>query len=107
MKNYRNSDYAVNKYADGIVYRFNDSTTLEITLERYLMENPDKTEQDFAELKKISDEIYLEQVTAENNQTYKNVPYDKLGETLLCCEKSPEEILVSEIDEQNELEKRR
>lgn len=71
MKNYRDSDYALNKYNKGIVYRFADST-VEITLEDYLAENPDRTEQDFLELKALSDEIYLEQVTDENAQTYKN-----------------------------------
>ena len=71
MKNYRDSDYALNKYSKGIVYRFADAT-VEVTLEDYLAENPGRTEQDFRELKALSDKLYLEQVTDENAQTYKN-----------------------------------
>lgn len=46
MKNYRKSDYALNKYRKGIVYKFADGI-VEVTLEDYLRENPDKTETDF------------------------------------------------------------
>lgn len=83
MKNYRDSDYAVNKYASGIVYRFADKT-IEITLEDYLRENPHKTQNDFAELKKLSDEIYLEQVRCENAQSKKTVSFHALEETVNC-----------------------
>lgn len=72
MKNYRNSDYAVNKFSKGIVYHFTNQT-VEITLADYLAENPDKTEQDFIALKKLSDSLYHQQVKNENNQTRKNV----------------------------------
>ena len=78
MKNYRDSDYAVNKYSDGIVYRSADRI-VEITLEDYLRENPGSTPDDFAELKSLSDEIYLEQVTSECRQTCKNVSLDNLA----------------------------
>lgn len=66
------SDYAVNKYATGIVYRF-AGETVEVTLEDYLRENPDKSEHDFRELKDLSDAIYLDQVRAENAQTKRNI----------------------------------
>ena len=46
MWNYRKNDYAANKYSPNIVYRFNDEI-IEISLEDYLEENPDRTEQDF------------------------------------------------------------
>lgn len=54
MQNYRKSDYAINKNSPNIVYRFHNEI-IEITLEDYLKENPDKTEHDFAELKALSD----------------------------------------------------
>jgi hypothetical protein len=73
MKNYQNSDYALNKYNDGIVYRFADGSRVTVTLERYLAENHGKTETDFAALKGLSDAIYLDQSRAENAQTKKNV----------------------------------
>ena len=81
MKNYTNSDYALNKYSSGIVYRFADHI-YELTLQEYLTENPGKTADDFAELKALSDKIYLEQVRDENAQTSKNVSASGLDEWL-------------------------
>ena len=49
LKNYRDSDNALNKYSQGIVYKFADGI-VEVTLEDYLHDNPDKTEAGFAEL---------------------------------------------------------
>lgn len=57
MRKYQNSDYTVNKFSNGIVYQFADGC-VEITLADYLKANPDKTEQDYVQLKAISDEIY-------------------------------------------------
>ena len=74
MKNYKSSDYALNKYSDGIVYRFADGSAVTITAESYLAENPGKTEADFQALKELSDAIYLGQDRADNAQTKKNTP---------------------------------
>lgn len=71
LKSYRGNDYALNKFSNGIVYRFADQT-IEITLESYLAENPGKTEQDFRELKALSDAIYLEQDRLEDAQSGKS-----------------------------------
>ncbi len=71
MKGYNKSDYAINKYSAGIVYRFADET-IEVTLEVYLRENPDKTEANFRELKAISDAIYCEQYNSDAKQTRPN-----------------------------------
>ncbi|HZJ77703.1 MAG TPA: hypothetical protein VFD52_02725 [Clostridia bacterium] len=105
MKNYRDSDYAANKKAKGIVYRFSNQT-IEITLEDYLRENPDKNEADFTELKSLSDEIYLKQVRAENAQTKKNVSIHSLEATTLCCVASPEDALIA-AEEQAENQRQR
>lgn len=105
MKNYRDSDYAANKKAKGIVYRFANQT-IEITLEDYLRENPDKNEADFTELKSLSDEIYLKQVRAENAQTKKNVSIHRLEATTLCCVASPENTLIA-AEEQAENQRQR
>jgi predicted DNA-binding protein YlxM (UPF0122 family) len=72
MKNYQNSDYALNKYSESIVYRFADGSTTEVTPERYLVENPGKTEADFQAWKDFSDADYLKRDRAENAQTKKN-----------------------------------
>jgi DNA-directed RNA polymerase specialized sigma24 family protein len=77
MKNYTNSDYAVNKNAEGIVYHFADQT-VEVTLEDYLEENPDKTAADFVALKALSDSDYYETERSDYRQTWKNTPLDSL-----------------------------
>ena len=89
MKNYKDSDYALNKFSEGIVYRFADRI-VEITLEDYLAENTDKTAQDFLELKALSDEIYHEQVTHENRTSRLDVSIYGLEET--------EQLSVSALD---------
>lgn len=61
MRKYWTSDYAVNKDREGIVYQFADGKELEISLTEYLQTNPNRTEQDFIELKTLSDGIYYEQ----------------------------------------------
>lgn len=60
MRNYQESDYALNKYSEGIVYKFADGI-VEVTLADYLRDNPDRTAEDFAKLKAVSDELYHEQ----------------------------------------------
>ena len=77
MKNYRDSDYAVNKNAEGIVYRFANQT-IEITLADYLRENPDKTPADFAELKALSDTDYYDTDRRDYRQTWKNTSFENL-----------------------------
>jgi len=77
MKNYRESDYAVNKNAEGIVYRFANQT-IEITLADYLRENPDKTPADFAELKALSDTDYYDTDRSDYRQTWKNTSFENL-----------------------------
>lgn len=80
MKNYKDSDYALNKFSDGIVYRFADRI-VEITLENYLAENPGKTAEDFLELKAPSDEIYHQQIIDENRTSRLAVSMNGLEET--------------------------
>ena len=90
MQNYRKSDYAINKSSPNIVYRFHNEI-IEITLEDYLKENPDKTEHDFAELKALSDQIYYEQDRAESAQTLKDVSIHGLEETEHCATRALDE----------------
>lgn len=84
MKNYRDSDYAVNKFSKGVVYRF-DNETIEITLEDYLRDNPNKTEEDFLRLKDISDEIFLEEIRLETAQGRKLVSIQNLENNPACA----------------------
>ena len=91
MRNYWDSDYAVNKNREGIVYQFADGEK-ELTLAEYLQSNPDKSEADFRELKALSDDIYYEQALEdtrygkrkqalgllENSETFATPPPDML-----------------------------
>ena len=80
MKNYKDNDYALNKFSEGIVYRFADRI-VEITMEDYLEENPGKTEQDFWELKALSDEIYHRQAVNTNRTSRMDVSINGVEET--------------------------
>ena len=77
MRNFDKSDYALNKFSEGIVYKFSNEIR-EITKEQYLRENPNKTEGDFLKLKEISDEIFLDEIRYETAQGRKLVPTEDL-----------------------------
>lgn len=94
MKNYKDSDYALNKYSEGIVYKFADRVRLEITLEGYLAENPGKTAEDFQELKALSDEIYHRQVVHEHRTSRLDVPISGLEETEPLSVPPPDTVLI-------------
>ena len=89
MKNYTDGDFAVNKKAKGIVYRFADQT-VEITLKDYLRENPGKTQADFIRLKALSDSDYYEQDRLDYRQTWKNIPLEEIAEAASPTDLSPE-----------------
>lgn len=80
IKNFKDSDYALNKFSKGIVYRFTDRI-VEITLEDYLVENQGNTEQNFLDLKALSDEIHHQQVIDENRTSRLDVSMIGLEET--------------------------
>ena len=101
MKNYYESDYALNKNAKGIVYRFADQTD-EVTLADYLLDNPGSTEADFNKWKALSDADYLQQAQDEYRQTYKNVSIHGLDETEVCAVPSPEDEYIEEYIDQPE-----
>lgn len=72
MASFSKSDYTVNKYSKGIVYLFADHA-IEITLEDYLSENPSNTEEDFQELKILSDSLYRREMLDTYNQCRLNL----------------------------------
>jgi len=97
MNNYTNSDYALNKYSEGIVYRFADKI-VEITIADYLAENPDKTDVDFLDLKKISDTDYHDEVKATYRHTWKDMPDADADDSLFYVETSAEETYFGAIE---------
>jgi len=97
MKNYMDSDYALNKKNTGaIVYRFADGSLLEVTLADYLAENPGKTEEDFQILKALSDADYRERDRDEYRQTWKNVTINGLEETDCCAGDALEDEVIEQ-----------
>jgi len=105
MKNFTNSDYALNKYSSGIVYSFADGTNATVTLADYLAANPGNTEADFRALKEISDGIYLKQVQKANAQTKRNKALNEMSPDMELMP-SPEETLIDEIIEQENAERK-
>jgi len=105
MKNYMDSDYAVNKNAGGIVYRFADQT-IEITIDDYLRENPGKTAADFAKLKALSDADYYESDRKGYRQSWKNVSFDGLENTTMFAAPSTEDEFIEKTELLAESEQR-
>jgi hypothetical protein len=86
------------------VYRFADGTTAEYAIEDYFAENPGKTEQDFKELKKISDAIYEVQDDEWNASTKKNWSMSGMEDTLDSNELTIEEEYIERIDRDTAIE---
>lgn len=98
MKNYKESDYALNKYSKGIVYKFADGI-VEVTLGDYLRDNPDKTEADFVALKAWSDGVYHEQAVQEQRTCRRNVSIDQVPEAQFAIIPDFGQNLMGEADE--------
>ncbi len=98
MKNYKESDYALNKYRQGIVYKFADGI-VEVTLEDYLRDNPNGTEADFAKLKAWSDGIYHEQAVQEQRTCRQNVSIDQVPEVEFAVVPEFDQHLIAEQDD--------
>lgn len=80
MRNFNESDYALNKFSEGIVYKFADGSKHTIMLEDYLRANPDKTAEDFAQLKALSDEVYHQQDLGDTGYGKRKRTFDMLPE---------------------------
>jgi len=106
MKNYTQSDYAINKNAEGIVYRFANQKVV-VTLKDYLRENPTKTATDFDALKTLSDEDYYETDRSGYRQTWKNTSFDTLDEdeTVIFAVQSAEDEVMEQGEEDEQYAK--
>ena len=102
MKNYRESDYALNKFSEGIVYKFANET-IELTMEDFLREIPGATEEDFLRWKAFSDNDYLVQARKDNAQTKKNISNNELEETAACGGMSLEDEYIAAEDRERDL----
>lgn len=104
MRKYWTSNYAINKNREGIVYQFVDGGEIEITLEEYLLANPDKTEQDFIEIKNLSDEIYYQQDKQEQRTSRLDVSLNGLEETNKLAVPSIDAELIQKGEEEEALQ---
>lgn len=102
MRNYKDSDYALNKFSKGIVYRFADGI-IEVTLADYLEANPGKTEADFVMLKALSDKIYHEQVVQEQRTSRRNISTNGLEEMELLAAPAIDTVLICKSEEEKAL----
>lgn len=100
MRKYEDSDYAVNKFSPNIVYRFADGT-VEVTLQDYLRDNPGKTEQDFVELKALSDEIYYIQDRNDTRYGKRKNTLGSIEESELFATAALDVMLIQNNDERN------
>ena len=103
MKNYKENDYALNRYSQGIVYKFADGI-VEVTLEDYLRDNPNKTEADFAGLKNLSDEIYYQQDRQSYRTSRLDVSMGEMDETVVPTVPSIDTELIQKAEEQKVLD---
>lgn len=103
MRNYKDSDYALNRYSQGIVYKFADGI-VEVTLEAFLRDNPDKTEEDFAELKALSDEIYYQQDRQEQRTSHHDVSINGMEEMDIAAAPPIDAELIRKGEEEKALE---
>lgn len=103
MKNYKDSDYALNKYSQGIVYKFTDGI-VEVALEDYLRENPGKTAADFAKLKAMSDEIYYWQDRQEQRTSRHDTSINGMEESAVMAIPAIDTELIRKYEEDKALE---
>jgi DNA-directed RNA polymerase specialized sigma24 family protein len=76
MKKYAKSDYALNKFSAGIVYRFADGKTVTIMPEDTIAGETTTGVAEPRNWKAISDDDYLDRARNECRETRKNVPFD-------------------------------
>ena len=100
-RNYRQSDYAKNKYSSNIVYAGSDET-IEITLEQFLEENPGMTEEDFLYWKNWSDENFCIMDRKDSNEAKHTVSIHSIEETELVSVPSAEDLVIEKLNRENE-----
>jgi RNA polymerase sigma factor (sigma-70 family) len=110
MTNYKNLGYAVNAKSENIEYAFLNEKNLvgsvSVTLDDFLAGNPGKTPDDYVELKRISDENYLEEKRNDYNTTHLNLNIEWAEQKGECFCPSPEDELITDIEEQEERERK-
>ena len=68
--NYKKSEYGINNNREGIVYKYADGTSVELTYEKITANDPSFTKENFQKMKELSDEIYHEELKFNLRQAY-------------------------------------
>ncbi|MDR1532436.1 MAG: RNA polymerase subunit sigma-24 [Clostridiales bacterium] len=98
MKFNNKTEWAYNKFhPDKIVYIFADGI-VEVTLEQFLKESPDRTKEDFYRLKAASDDAFHEWDKLDVTEARHSEPLDEADGQGKCSVKSPEDLIVERID---------
>ena len=100
-RNYKHSDYAKNKYSSNIVYA-GSNENVEITLEQFLRENPEMTEEDFKYWKDWSDEDYCITDRKDSIEAKHTVSIHSIEATELVSVPSAEDIVIEKLSHENE-----
>lgn len=106
MKEYKKSNYAINKVRKGIVYKNADGSILEVTFEKIAKDNPQFTKEDFEKLKQFSDELYRQESNADSLQSvYVKSTLDETKETDWLATPSAEDKVIEREEEKRITEK--
>ena len=103
-KNFKKSDYAKNKFSEGIVYTFVDGSEVEISFSAIIEENPNLTQEKFEELKKVSDEIF--KIDEQGNDVYSKhvkTTYEEIDGGSWLATKSFEDTYFDEQDDMHKV----
>lgn len=107
MGRYYENDYAINKNNENIVYKFTNGEMVEITLEMYLEKNPNKTKDDFLELKVISDDIYHKEDNGDTKYNKRKWSIHSMEANMVSPEKSVLDKFIYEEDSKKALDSAR
>lgn len=93
---YYKSDFAINKDKDSIVYKSVTGEVIEVTAIDYLRRNPDKTFNDFLELKKFSDDNYHVEMLLDKKEIRNTTYIEDVNENRLMDNScNPQELMCS------------
>lgn len=79
MFDYEKSDYSFNRNSGSIIY-LTVTGLVKVSASQFLEENPQLTMSDYEELKRVSDEMMLEERRDNKRQTRRNISWSAIKE---------------------------
>ena len=100
-RNFKNSDYAKNKYSEGVVYTFVDGTEVEIKLSTAMEADSNVTVEKFQELKNVSDAIFEADDNSDDLYSkYVKTTYETIEDGAWLATKSLEEEYFDRLEDE-------